>query len=202
MLFQEFHISLQSTGGYSLWLNGEAERHIQTISNMMRSGFIDSGLPKILWCYNAEYQVNLYNALLHSATNEQPDYEWFGIRRSIHDIRVWGCEIRPISQSPSKLQSSTQHGYFMGVTNTQAVIKWWDPNHPTTIKYCTSAKFNEFITYLPDGKLSPGSMLMQNTRPDKSYATHNIINLQKHPILQHSHCRCKNKKSMDILYTK
>ena len=55
-------------------MNVKAERHIQTIENMLLSGFYDSGLPHNLWFYNMDYQAVIYNSLIHTATLEQPDF--------------------------------------------------------------------------------------------------------------------------------
>lgn len=74
----------------------------------------------------------------------------------------------------------------MGITNTNTVIKWWDPKTPNDIKYCTSAKFNEYITYLPDGKLSPGTLFMQGKQIKTNYTNTYTIDFQKHPILSNS----------------
>ena len=43
LLLKDYNITLQTTGGYSSWINGKAEKHIQTIVNMMRSMLYDSG---------------------------------------------------------------------------------------------------------------------------------------------------------------
>ena len=185
VLYNEFHVTLQTTGGYSSWLNGKSERHIQTISNMIHAAFYDSGLPMKLWCFNAEYQAYIYNSLLHTATNEQPEYYWYGIHRSIHDLHIWGCSIHPITPHPTKLQPRTSKGYFMGITSSQSIIKWWDIASPNKIKYCTSAKFNEYLTYIPNGDLSPGSIIMQGKPMPYKLINMVTIDCQKHPFLNH-----------------
>ena len=49
----------------------------------------------------------------------------------------------------------------MGTTATKAVIKYWRPQDPNTIKCCVTAKFDEYNTISTDGKLLPGSKLSQ-----------------------------------------
>ena len=74
MLLKEFQITAQTTGGYSSWINGKSERHNQTINNMTRTALYDSGLKTSLWCFALESMADTYNARVHSATNEQPDF--------------------------------------------------------------------------------------------------------------------------------
>ena len=42
---------------------------------------------------NATY---VYGAMIHSATQESPDYQWYGIKRSIYNFRVWGYHIEAV----------------------------------------------------------------------------------------------------------
>ena len=93
VLVEEYKCGLQTTGGYSSWLNGKAERHIRTLENTARKIRGDANLPSNLWCYSYEHATDIYGAMIHSATQESPDYLWYGVRRSIHDFRVWGCHI-------------------------------------------------------------------------------------------------------------
>ena len=39
----QFNITMETTGGFSSWLNGKVERHHQTITNMCNSDLFDSG---------------------------------------------------------------------------------------------------------------------------------------------------------------
>jgi len=130
---------------------------------MTRCALFDSGLQPHFWCFAIEHQTYIYNSLLHTATNEQPDYLWLNKCRSINDLKVWGCEIYPITPSPTKLESRVQHGYYMGTTNTTSIFKWWDPSQPTKIKYFQGAKFKELNSILPDGKLAHGNTTSPNT---------------------------------------
>ena len=73
----------------------------------------------------------------------------------------------------------------MGTTATKAVIKYWRPQDPNTIKYCVTAKFDEYNTMTTDGKLSPGSKLSQGVLKNNINQEDFIsINHQKHPLLE------------------
>ena len=135
--------AMQTTGGYSSWINGKVEQHNQSINAMTRTALYDSDLQKSLWCFALESMVNTYNARVHSATSEQPDFDFYGIRRSIHDLCIWGCSIEKKNPTTQQTTSQSISGYFMGLTHTKAIIKYWDPTHPRQIKYATSASFYE-----------------------------------------------------------
>ena len=90
--------------------------------------------------------------MIHSATQESPDYLWYGVRRSIHDFRVWGCHIEAMKGTHlTNSADRTETGYFLGTTATRSVIRYWHPSRPGTIGYCTTAKFNEYETLDPSG---------------------------------------------------
>ena len=42
LLVDDFNISMETTGGDSLWLNGNNERHNRSIHNMVRAGLLES----------------------------------------------------------------------------------------------------------------------------------------------------------------
>ena len=88
LLHNEFNITLETTGSYASWLNGKAERHIQTISNMLRSSLFYSGLPLNLWCFCLEHQATVYNSIHHTAVQDQPHYLWTGTCTNIDDLRI------------------------------------------------------------------------------------------------------------------
>ena len=80
LLVEEFQCGLQTTAGYSSWLNGKAERHIRTLENTARKIRGDANLPGKLWCYSYEHATDVYGAMIHSATHESPDLQWYGTR--------------------------------------------------------------------------------------------------------------------------
>ena len=64
--------------------------------------------------------------MIHSATQESPDYQWYGTRRSIYDFRVWGCHIEEKVHGThlTNLVDRTETGYFLGTTATRSVIRY------------------------------------------------------------------------------
>ena len=60
---------------------------------MFNAALKDEGHDKNKWCFACQETQEVYNGLLHSATNEQPYYSWHKLRTSIHDYRVWGSEV-------------------------------------------------------------------------------------------------------------
>ena len=100
--------------------------------------------------------------MIHSATQDSPDYQWYGIRRSIYDFRVWGCHIEVVHDTHlTNLVDRTETGYFLGTTATRSVIRYWYISKPKTIGFCTTTKFNENETLDPNGELSPESKITQ-----------------------------------------
>ena len=93
VLMDEFQCGLQTTGGHSSWLNSKSEMHISTIENTSRKIRGDTSLPAKLWCFSYEHMTNILGALIHDATDESPDFFWYGTHRSIHDFIVWGCHM-------------------------------------------------------------------------------------------------------------
>ena len=159
------------------------ERSHQTLVAMTRTALFDSGLHPKFWCYAMEHQTKVYNAVLNEATQDHPEFLWTGKRTDANELRVWGCEIFPMSNKPAKLDSRVQHGYYMGTTATSSIFKWWDPDNPGTIKYCHSAKFNELSTKLPDGSTSPGCSLTPVTRKKLKESNAMQFDVQKHPYI-------------------
>ena len=98
--------------------------------------------------------------MIHSATKESLDYEWYVVRRSIPDFRVWGCHIEAMSGTYlGNMDDRTESGYYLGTTATRSVIRYWNTKRPNVIGYCTTAKFNKYDTLDPEGNMSPGSKL-------------------------------------------
>ena len=186
LLVAKYQCAIQTTGGYSSWLNGKAERHIKTSRNMIRAGLFDSGLPKSLWCFRVEDSTEKYNALYHTAIDDSPHYLWYNQRPHISNFRVWGCYIEAHLPPSKSLETLTEPGYYMGITSTKAVIRYWHPNKKS-IGYCTTARFYEHNSILPNGKLSSGSHLSQGLPlTDEIINKTEVLTLdyRNHPLLE------------------
>ena len=73
-----------------------------------------------------EEATEIYNILYHATLQDAPDWIWDKTKRSIHDLRVWGCHVEAkIDSHVPNLDSRTEDGYYMGTTATKAVIKYW-----------------------------------------------------------------------------
>ena len=178
-------ITLQQTAGYTSFLNGKAERHIQTAKNLTRCIHIDSGLDDKFWCFADEYSTTIYNSISHSALDgESPDYIWYKKRCSIHDVRCFGCQaiFYLVLPSTTDIKPRGVKGYYLGTTATKEVIRYWNPDKPNEIQYGHTAKFYESDSYLPNGSLSPGSKVTKGETIDTD-VSYDQINVTDNPFL-------------------
>ena len=116
-----------------------------------------------------EDSTKVYRALDHDAVKDSPGYLWYKCRPHISEFWTWGCylEAKIPDEKLKQLDSRVEKGYYMGTSATNTVIKYCNPEYPNEIRSCTKAKFNDRITYTPDGTLSPGSIMSTgNTKPN------------------------------------
>ena len=156
---------------------------------MIRKALFDSGLPKNLWSLAGEDCNKTYRNLYHDAAKYAPGFIWYETRAHISEFHVWGCYLEAklpndIIKKRGKLDERIERGYYMGTFCTNSIIKYWDPTEPEKVKYCTSAKFNDRVTYLPNGNLSPGS-LMSGGEPKPKDTVLTDIKIADNPILPH-----------------
>jgi hypothetical protein len=59
-LLAQNNISMETTGGFTSFLNGKIECLHRTVANMVRALLLNFGLPSILWCYTAETATDIY----------------------------------------------------------------------------------------------------------------------------------------------
>ena len=146
-------------------------------------GQTDHGLGDILWCCKCEDTTQKYNAIVHSAHGEVPDFLWYGRRPNAWEFRVFGCKIEAkIGIDLKILQERTEPGYYMGTTSTKSVIRYWMPSKPAAIQYCTTARFFEHQTFLPNGQPSPGATLQSIQHPSDAHPPFTTINSTDHPF--------------------
>ena len=153
---------------------------------MIRKTLFDAGLPQHLWCCAMEDCTKVYQVLYHEAVNDSPGYLWYSVRPHISEFRVWGCylEAKVPAEKLKQLDGRIEKGYYMRTSATNSVIKYWTPDDPSVIKSCTTAKFNDKITYTPDGNLSPGC-IMSTGESKPSHLKPITLNISKHPVLKY-----------------
>ena len=140
MLKTEVSIVLERTGRYSSWLNGKTERDNQTFCGMMRVATIDHGLGHTFWCCECEDSTEEFNATVHAAHGEVPDYLWYGVCPKISNFRIFRCKVEALIKSHlANLDPRYESGYYIGTTATKAVIRYWRPEELSIIKYYTTS---------------------------------------------------------------
>jgi hypothetical protein len=174
-------VTLDTTGGYSSFLNGKVERPHQTISQLVRAMILNSGHTPDLWCYCAETAADIYRYTLHSAINTSPYEAWYGTKPSISDLRVWGCVVYVKVPSPKKSEDRVTRGYFMGFTKSCLLIHWLDPAS-RHVKHAFAVKFDEYCTPTSStDHISPGSLLLSSQSPPIVHLPEFTINVSDQP---------------------
>lgn len=161
LLTEKYHINMKTTGGYTSWLNGKDEKTHDTIKNFISAALLDSNHKMDKWCCAAQAAATVYNATWHSAIEKSPTEAFTGKKKSIHDLRCFGCDIYPLDhtqKTKEEKQTPGKHlaGSFMGYTNHDLQIKWWDPT-TNKIKLCVAARFDEYSSSFAQDGWSPGS---------------------------------------------
>ena len=60
---------------------------------MLRLGTINHGLGDILWCCKFENLTQKYNAIIHSAHGDVPNFRWHGRRPQASEFRIFRCRL-------------------------------------------------------------------------------------------------------------
>eukprot|EP00957_Ditylum_brightwellii_P117907 8993661-Ditylum_brightwellii.AAC.1 len=116
-------IIINTTGGYASWFNGKIERPHETIKNGTRAILMDAGKEEVYWCSASTDVIRKYNCTLHSALNDCPDYIWYGICPSIHQLIPWKCVICPYTHDTKALALRHTEGYYFGITNSNSLVE-------------------------------------------------------------------------------
>ena len=88
---------------------------------------MDVGRENIYWCYTSTDVIRKYSCTLHSAINDYPDFLWYGICPSIHQLIPWGCVIYPHTHDNKALALRHTEGCYFGTTNSSSLVDWYDP---------------------------------------------------------------------------
>jgi hypothetical protein len=174
-------ITLDTTGGYSSFLNGKVERPHQTIAQLVRAMLINSGHSPDTWCYCAETAADIYRYTYHSTIQTSPYHAWYNIKPSISHLRVWGCVVYVKTPSPKKSEDRVTRGYFMGFTKSRYLVRWLDPS-TRQVKHAYTVQFDEHCTPTSiDDHIAPGSFLLSNTPPSTVHLPEVCIDINDNP---------------------
>ena len=118
---------------------------------------MDAGREIIYWCYAYLDVIKKYNCILHSALDDCPDFIWYNVHPSIHQIIPWGSVIYPHACNPKVLDNRSYEGYYFGICNNDALVEWFE-SVTKKVKHCQTAKFDEFRTNIGNDKPMPGAL--------------------------------------------
>eukprot|EP00957_Ditylum_brightwellii_P179113 13644818-Ditylum_brightwellii.AAC.1 len=166
--------------GVNINTNEKIERPHETIKNGTRTTLLDAGKEEVYWCYASTDIIRKYNCILHSGLSDCPDYIWYDICPSIHQLIPWECVIYPYTHDIKALSLRHTEGYHFGITNSNSLVEWFDPI-TKTVKHCNTAHFDEYRTHVGKDKPMTGALAIGG----KLVATSNLpaltINTSDHP---------------------
>ncbi len=132
---------------------------------MVRSLFLNLGLPSTLWCYAAEAAADIYQYTYHLALQKTPYEAWYGLKPHIVNLCVWGCYVYVCLPDPKKLDHRVTRGHFLGFTKSHLIIRWYDSS-TKTVKHASAVCFNKSNTKLTESDvLSPGALILSGITP-------------------------------------
>ena len=100
---------METTGGDAYWISIKNERHNRRIHNMVRAGLLDSNKHENKWCCAAETSAEVHRFRIHSALDNISTYfECYGKKPSIHQLRIFVCDIYPITSSSKRFYDKKQ----------------------------------------------------------------------------------------------
>jgi hypothetical protein len=89
----EAQLNLETTRGYSSFLNGYTERPTRKLAKRSRCVLLNTGAPANDWCYVMEHATDIYRITLYSALKFFPHIAWYGGVSLNKDMHVWGCRV-------------------------------------------------------------------------------------------------------------
>lgn len=89
--FKEHGIIAETTSPHSPQSNGIAERKNRTLTEMVNSMLLTSGLPTCYWGEALLTANFILNRVPYAKTKISPHEVWFGYPASLHILKVWGC---------------------------------------------------------------------------------------------------------------
>ena len=183
----EFHIVVQTTGGYNSSNNGPVESPNRPDKRIIRMLLMSSLLSNAFWCFALQYTDFISNNSLHSSTKKIPCQHLSGtagvvppsrmlifgskmrIIRELKSFRALSARtggdprevlqfINPSSQAPHTI---SHDAYFVGFQNHSTVMLGYQPQKHRIVRV-HHAVVDEFGCTLKDAKLSPAEYLLRH----------------------------------------
>jgi hypothetical protein len=184
---KEFHMVVQTTGGYNSSNNGPVESPNRPDKRTIRMLLMSSPLSNAFWCYALQYTDFISNNSLHSGTKKVPSQHLSGTAGIVPPSRmvIFGSKMRIIQElksfralsartsgdprevfqfvSPSSQAPplASHDAYFVGFQNHSTVMLGYQPQKHKIIRV-HHALVDEFGCTLQDTKLSPAEYLLRH----------------------------------------
>eukprot|EP00957_Ditylum_brightwellii_P142646 10868464-Ditylum_brightwellii.AAC.2 len=140
-----------------------------------------AGKAVIYWCYAYLDVIRKYKCILHSALGDCPDFIWYNVCPSIHQLIPWGSVIYPHSHNTKALDNRSFEGYYFGICKNNSLVEWFDPS-TQKVKHCQTAKFDKFRTHIGNDKPMPGALAIGGTLLKANDLPTVSINTADHPF--------------------
>jgi hypothetical protein len=136
----EAKLNLETTGGYSSFLNGKVERPNQTPTDRVRCMLINAAAPKKDWCFSVEHAADVYRVTLHSTLKRSHYEACCGDVPSAKDLPIWGCQVLVPGHYLKKADNRASEGLFYGFDKSRNLLRWLDPAMDT-VEHAHGARF-------------------------------------------------------------
>eukprot|EP00957_Ditylum_brightwellii_P182181 13880098-Ditylum_brightwellii.AAC.2 len=160
---------------------------------------MDAGKAVTYWCYAYLDMIRKYNCILHSAVGDCPDFIWYNVCPSIHQLIPLCSVIYPHLHNSKTLDNRSSEGYYLSICSNNSLEEWFNPS-TQKVKHHQTAKFDEFRTHIGNDKLMPGALAIGGTLLKAKDLPTVSINEADHPffdelpkhLIFHSHPKAEH----------
>ncbi len=167
-LFEKAGYSVEPTAPNTSSAIGNVERPHRTIADGIRSMLGGANLPPKFWPYCFSHFLRLYNVTVHGDRTASPYEICTGKKPDLRLLRVWGCRLYalpPRARRPSKIESDTRVGIFLGFCKTMKHAIYYDVE-TEVVKTAGHVRFDESMHDLDDKP--PNARILASFRSGKS----------------------------------